>query len=146
MNHELLMILSKSMPMKAITVNGMPYLRRYFISIDADGTQHWLHHFLRSDSERHLHSHPWFAYSTILCGWYREQYPDMEVLRKAGEVNQLSPDTLHRIVDVKPDTWTYMTVYPTREPTWYFINDAGEKTIEKSSPTDWYLHCKPRDY
>ncbi len=138
MHHDLLMLLTANMPMKVIQVNDQDYLERYYVNTDLDGTQHWLHRFLRSDSERHLHSHPWEAESTILCGWYREQYPDMEVLRKQGDVNHINPDTLHRIVDVKPDTWTYMKVYPGRSDNWFFIGDDGAKTPMRTSEPEWW--------
>ncbi len=136
--HELLMVLTATMPCKTIEVNGEPYLDRYYVRTDDDGTQHWLHHFRRSDSERHLHSHPWEASSTILCGWYREQYTNIEVLRRTGDINHIVPETLHRIVDVKPDTWTYMKVMPGRRDDWFFIDDNGDKTSRATSEPEWW--------
>jgi hypothetical protein len=134
--------------MKTIQVSGEDYLERYFVG-EINGTQEWLHRFLRSDSERHLHSHPWDADSTILCGWYTE-----ECITKGGvkfecdfgekQINVITTDKLHRIIDVIPNTWTHMRVYPGREPNWHFIDDNGVKMQMKTSPEDWYLDCNSR--
>ena len=56
--HEILTLATASMPLKTIEVNGEEYLRRYFFKHLDDGSQLWLHHFLTTDSDRHLHSHP----------------------------------------------------------------------------------------
>jgi hypothetical protein len=56
--------------------NGEPYLRRYVLAEEGTGSaaEHlYLHHFLRSDPDRELHSHPWHARSLILVGGYREE-------------------------------------------------------------------------
>jgi len=147
MTHEQLMLITRTMPMKTIQVNGEDYLERYFVG-ELNGTQEWLHRFLRADSERHLHSHPWDADSTILCGWYTEEvaldFEQFETDWYEGEVNTITKDKIHRIVAVEPNTWTHMRVYPGREPHWYFIDDNGVKTQMETSPEDWHLSCKPR--
>ena len=149
MNHELMMKITALMPMKTIMVRGEPYLERYFVGVNEHGAQDWLHRFLRSDSEEHLHSHPWEADSTIICGWYEEQRLLRDKIKYstvfvAGDENIISTTTVHRIVDAEPNTWTHMRVYPGREPTWFFIEADGNKKIMESSPADWYLDCKPR--
>jgi hypothetical protein len=156
MNHEQLMLITATMPMKTIEVGGLPYLERYYIGTLPNGTQEWLHRFLRADSEPHLHSHPWDADSTILCGDYLEEVQrsnghKFSILHGAGMQNIITTDKLHRIVDVEPNTWTHMRVYAGREPVWYFIDDAtdtdvGTKTEMKTSPIDWWKYCKPRGY
>jgi hypothetical protein len=148
MDHNQLMLITRTMPMKKIQVNGEDYLERYFVG-ELNGTQEWLHRFLRADSERHLHSHPWDADSTILCGMYVEQIQrpngdKYEAYRNAGETNIITVGRLHRIIEVEANTWTHMRVYPGREPQWYFIDDNGVKTQVDTSPEDWYLSCKPR--
>lgn len=147
--HEQLMIITRTLPMKTIQVNGEDYLERYFLG-DSHGTQEWLHRFLRADSERHLHSHPWDADSTILCGWYTEEVlcgnniDKRQITWNSGEQNIITPNKIHRIIDVEPNTWTHMKVYPGRESSWFFINDDGEKNEMKTSPTDWWKDCAPR--
>ncbi len=149
MNHSQLMLLTRTMPMKTIFVGGEPYLERYFVGADAHGNQDWLHRFLRADSERHMHSHPWDADSTILCGMYVEQIQrpngdKYEAYRDAGETNIITVGRLHRIIEVEPNTWTYMKVYAGREPHWYFIGDDGVKTEMKTSPVEWWKDCAAR--
>lgn len=148
MDHEQLMLITRTMPMKTIVVRGEPYLERYFVGVDEQGNQDWLHHFLRADSEEHTHSHPWVARSTILCGGYLEQLlvndQKLEEWLSSGDVNTITPGTLHRIIDVEPDTWTHMRVYAGREDYWYFIDDNGVKTQMRASEPDWYKQCSPR--
>lgn len=142
--HEILMTITATMPMKTIPVNGHDYLQRYYVGTAPDGTDHWLHRFLRADSERHLHSHPFTARSTILTGCYLEQTPKGEIMRRAGDENHITPETLHRIIDVQPNTWTLMKVRPERLPDWYFIDDNGNKEYRKSSPREWWKEYGPR--
>lgn len=142
------MLITKFMPMKTIEVNGEPYLERYYVGQNENGDQDWLHRFIRSDSERHLHSHPWYAVSTILCGWYQEQIKKGDVVftahRDAGEENDIHPERIHRIIDVMPNTWTHMRVFAGREPTWFFIDDEGNRKVMETSPVDWWKGCKAR--
>ena len=145
MNHEFLMDITVGMPMKTINVNGEPYLERYFVCETADGTQLWLHRFLRNDSERHLHAHPWKARSRMLCGWYHEEREYGVTFRNMTDDEiYITPDRLHRISAVEPNTWTLMVVEPERLPQWYFVNDQGEREYMETSPRDWYNDCQPR--
>lgn len=151
MNHEQLILITRTMPVRTIDVGGEPYLERYYIGQDAHGNQEWLHRFLRADSEEHLHSHPWDADSTILCGAYCEEIQrsnghKFKIWHHEGTHNVITVDKLHRIVDVEPNTWTHMRVYAGREKFWYFIDDNGDKTEMKTSPVDWWKDCKPRNY
>lgn len=146
--HDLLMLITQYMPMKTIEINGEAYLERYFVGVDENGNQNWLHRFLRDDNERHVHSHPWYADSTILCGKYLEERflhgARVGIEYRAGARNSIFPSTLHRIIEVDPNTWTHMRVYAGREPTWYFIDDAGNKTEMQTSPVEWWKDCKCR--
>jgi len=142
--HDLLMLLTANYPMKTIEILGEPYLERYHVKTDEDGTQHWLHRFLRNDSERHQHSHPWEARSKILCGSYLEDRSGAHTLYQAGMTNLIMPETMHRIVEVEPNTWTYMRVLPGRAVSWAFIDDSGARTPMATSPEDWWKDCKVR--
>lgn len=141
---QALLILTESLPCKTIIINGEPYLERYYLKTDEDGTQHWLHRFLRSDAERHLHTHPWTAESTLLCGWYEEEREYARLLRCRGNTHTIKPDTLHRIAAVQPDTWTYLRVQPERESQWFFVDDDGNKVAMDTSPVDWWKGCQKR--
>ena len=149
MNHDILMILSATLPMKRIMVNDELYLERYHVKNDQDGTQHWLHRFLRNDSERHMHSHPWHAVSKVIYGSYTEDVRrvDGSILErsyKVGDTNYIPEDKIHRIITVAPNTWTYMIVRPERLDQWFFIDEKGNKHCMQTSPADWYLSCKTR--
>ncbi len=147
---ELLYELTKNLPMKIIPINDEPYLERYFVCEESDGTQQWLHHILRSDSERWLHTHPFNAISRILVGGYLEERfcPDptgitkgavIPVAYRPGSCNQITMETLHRIVRAEPNTWTLMTVKPERNPTWRFIGEEGER-VQRASDLDWHTY------
>lgn len=146
--HDYMMALTATMPMKTIIINDEPYLERYFAMVLPDGTQIWYHRFLRNDSERHLHSHPWQALSTILVGYYVEECAEGGVTTHTkyteGERNRIYFGTTHRIVEVEPDTWTMMIVDPGRLAEWHFIDDDSTKTAMPTSPFEWHKDCKPR--
>ena len=141
--HDQLMRITFHLPCKTIAINGEDYLERYYLG-EQLGDQYWLHRILRNDSERHLHSHPGTATSTIICGSYTEQRDTGKIHYKAGRKNNIGPHTLHRIIAVQPNTWTLMQVSPGRLPEWFFIDDNGNKTPVKTSPTDWHTECRTR--
>ena len=154
MNNETLMAMTSKMPMKTIEVNGQPYLERYFAGYTEDGGQWWYHRFLRSDSERHLHTHPWTGTAMILRGKYVEHLRPVgnidaknDRLRtfRVGKVNEIFPTTLHRIVEVEPDTWTLLNVAPGRTSEWKFIAEDGSEVVMKPSPENWHETCHPRE-
>lgn len=78
---------------------GSDYLRRWRIVRDPGGVGNfYLHQILRSDSDRHLHNHPWPFRTVLLHGGYeqitrhggREEYG-------AGDTYTLTPDDFHRL-------------------------------------------------
>lgn len=147
--HDSMMALTADMPCKTIEINGEKYLERYFAHQLADGTQVWYHRFLRNDSERHLHSHPWRARSVILCGFCIEERLSEggkkdRIHYLPGHLNHINQGTTHRIVEVEPDTWTQMIVSPGRHPKWYFIDDNGNETEMPTNPFEWHQDFKPR--
>lgn len=153
MNLDHLLRITASMPMRTIQVGGADYLQRYYASTTEDGGQWWYHRFLRADSERHLHTHPWHGTAMLLRGRYVEQLRpvgninDINDRRRyfsVGRVNEIHPETLHRIVEVEPDTWTLLYIAPGRRPTWKFIAEDGSETVVQSSPEDWWKDCGVR--
>ncbi|HEY6527119.1 MAG TPA: hypothetical protein VIZ65_00375 [Cellvibrionaceae bacterium] len=148
---DALTVLTADMPCKKIIINNALYLRRYFVRENADGSQEWLHEFITEDGERHLHSHPWNAISTILCGGYTEEYYYPTITQtqfkeyRPGDHNIISPDRIHRIARVQSKTWTHMMVPPSRLPNWYFVNDKSEKEHIPSSPLNWWKNETTRD-
>lgn len=146
--NAVMMSFTARMPCKEIPVNGELYLRRYFMCEHTDGGQEWIHQFVSRDGDRHLHSHPWHAVSTILVGEYTEEYIDDEEKKertlRAGDINVLDPGHIHRIASVSPFCWTHMVVGGSRLPQWYFVDDSGAKEFVNTSPADWWKDCKLR--
>lgn len=169
--NELMLDLTKEMPMKQIDINGRPYLQRYYAGTTADNRDLWLHRFMSSDGERHLHCHPFNARSVILSGSYIEEYAyegsEGSAIREVDylDVDKLifmltHPSTMiisalrmgrpitvfdwHRIAEVRPDTWTLFIVDPERLPMWFFRDDEGKLEPVVASPRDWHLGFGPR--
>lgn len=53
-----------------------PLMVRYYLTPNIFGLRLCLHHFLRSDHDRHFHDHPWNFISLILTEGYFENQPD----------------------------------------------------------------------
>lgn len=84
----------------------------------------FLHHFLRSDDDGALHSHPWsWAVSLVLVGGYREErrVGDSVVSRivKPWSLNFLRGSDYHRVDLLEEDAWTLFLVGP-KVSTWFF--------------------------
>lgn len=86
-----------------------------------------VHHIMREDRDRDMHSHPWSARSVILKGHYiEERESDSSAtgkqlfLRRPGATVHLSCDDYHRICEVGPEgTWTLFISGPWRQ-VWCF--------------------------
>lgn len=141
--HQFLMRLTKNRPMRLIEINGDAYLERYHIA-SIFGFKIWLHRFIRNDSERHLHNHPWHALSVILTGGYREivaldGYRNLDIVDyEAGNVNVIRANKTHRILRVEPNTWTLMLVSPRVRKNWFFVNDDGDMEAGPNGGSDWH--------
>jgi hypothetical protein len=145
--HESLLRSVTGCPCRVIQINGSDYLHRFFMGHSSDGGQIWLHHFLREDSERHLHTHAWRGTAIVLTGQYTECLATDSGNRmrtfSPGWVNQIHESTLHRIVSVEPNTWTLLHIKPGRAKYWAFIDDEGNRQEVESAGEEWYLHCAP---
>lgn len=143
-------------PMRLIEINGEPYLERYYMGTVL-GRQLWLHRFVRDDSERHVHDHPWTALSLILTGGYTEQVATLVTMgraparttlamrqhdRRAPGINLIGAQRLHRITSVQPDTWTLMIVGPRHGKGWFFYSQSPDGVRARqpfsSTPDDWW--------
>jgi hypothetical protein len=71
----------------------------------------FLHEFMRSDSDRCLHDHPWPFISIVLRGGYTEQMPDGMHRRRPGSILFRRANAAHRI-EIDPDTrpWSLVIV------------------------------------
>lgn len=90
---------------------GDKYLTRYIIA-RTPFFRVFLHQFHGPDPDRHVHNHPWKAVSWILTGGYLEWLDSPHSshieprFHEPGDLNWLEEDEYHRIVAVKPGTWT----------------------------------------
>lgn len=111
-----------------------------------------LHHIMRADQDRHLHSHPWNARTIILKGWYVEEryfdesprgavkreanaqkpahlrfgYSTTSETRIAGYTGRLLFGQYHRITQVPRDgVWTLFITWRKRG-SWGFDVDGRE--------------------
>lgn len=103
-----------------------PYLRRWFVVPRNLHMNIYLHHFLRSDDDRALHSHPWlWNESLLLEGSYIEHLPGpYEVLRTEGESVRRSGEAWHRVELINGPVWTLFLTGPVvRE--WGFLCPQG---------------------
>ncbi len=129
-----------NMPVRFIRSNpNRPYLERYFLT-EFDGQFAYLHRFVNGDGDRYIHDHPWdFASSLILTGSYTEfrregiHAPEQELIWLPGEVNEIQGDTLHRIEETEPETWT-LFIHTAWVRDWGFLNDAGEMIRNQDEP------------
>jgi len=125
------------LPRRDITgPDGSLYVSQYLLSPSAEKTA-WrlrLHHFVRGDVDRELHSHPWYGVSLILAGGYFEEYrvqpnrlrwPEKYVVLtrifRPGAINLITPETFHRVDLVEHDAWTLFLSSPMRG-SWGFWN------------------------
>ena len=117
MIRRMLFQLTANLPCRLIDLDGEPYLERYYLFSFRKVT-FYLHRFVSSDSERHLHNHPWgWGSALVLAGSYLEEkavdicpqasesgcVTEMRVVRWCNSVNG---NKLHRIHKAKPNTWT----------------------------------------
>ena len=116
--NRLLHRLTATRPCRLITIGQKPYLERYFLG-EALGVTFYLHRFVSSDSERHVHNHPWrHGCSFILSGAYTEEVATDICPTSGNEAgcltefvrrrwfNTVGGSTFHRIHDAAPGTWT----------------------------------------
>ena len=112
----LLYRLTANRPARLIKLNNKPYLERYFVA-RLFGVTLYLHRFVSSDRERHLHNHPWtWSRSLVLSGGYDEEVVlDLTTASASGCVtasrrvkwfNRVDGSHFHRIANAAPHTWT----------------------------------------
>jgi hypothetical protein len=91
-----------------------------------------LHHFLRGDENHALHDHPWWNITVVLSGGYSELTNDVftEGPRDTGDVVCRSASSAHRLVDVRPHTWT-LFLHGWWQRDWGFHFPEGWKSARK---------------
>lgn len=141
MQHEWLLAKTANMKVKQIKRSPIhAYLDRYFVAYFL-GITIYLHHFRDNDGDEALHCHPWWAISLILVGGYIQEWTKRFCSRigwkshvsshNAPSVNFIGPDTKHRILKIRPNTWTLFIIGPSFRG-WFFYKKyrvAGEKNM-----------------
>lgn len=141
---KLLFNLGANLPCRLITIDGNPYLERYYIG-KVLGITFYLHRFVSADTERNVHDHPWgWAFAIVLAGGYQEerlQYFDLKSggwVSKTrnihrGKINIINASAFHRIGQAKPETYT-LFVHGPRVKGWGFLKvlDLWDGKIERS--------------
>lgn len=140
-----------------------PYLERYYL-FSLWGRRFYLHRFLGGDVDESLHNHPWKESSSwILTGGYLEykafrrgpdDYGKLEVSSrrlKAGNINRINSECLHRIVRARPETWTvFWHTIPRVQPWGFVVEDAasGARFHPYSSDRgpDWFKRAPKGRY
>jgi hypothetical protein len=115
-----------SRPDRVIGGHVFPYLKRWFVIPRNPWFNVYLHHFLRSDDDRALHTHPWrWNFSVLLRGVYLEHMPGgAEKMRRAPCVVWRSGAAPHRIELISGPVWTlFCTGKSVRE--WGFLCARG---------------------
>lgn len=161
--NKLLMWLTRNLPLRTIPLASGPYLERYFVC-QWFGVNVYLHRFLSSDTERHLHNHPWgWGGSVVLSGGYDEESvldlcPRMpggaiSRLRRVNWFNRVDGNHFHRISNAAPNTWTLFIHGPRQWATrpdgvpvrkgWGFLENC--KFVEyPSAAEDWWQYAPRR--
>lgn len=115
--NRLLYRLTANTPARLIKLDGRPYLERYYVG-RLFGVTFYLHRFVSSDSERHLHNHPWgWGRALVLSGGYDEEVvTDLApsagpsgcavTTRRVRFWNRVNGNHFHRIANAAPGTWT----------------------------------------
>ena len=123
--------LARTLPRREIQPGGKPYLTRYYCAgwmphkrVSAPSLM--LHHFVASDPDHEVHSHPWaWSASLVLVGGYHEQrctHPsELPTLHTylPGDVNVILAADRHRIELIGSDCWTLFLAGPYLQP-WTF--------------------------
>lgn len=117
-----------------IYTDGKKYLQRTYIKKKGWLPEIFLHRFYASDSDRHLHNHPWrWAKSLILSGSYKEEryywdiMPDSTwapaIVWSPGKINSIKATDYHRVT-LLSETVTTLFVAGKRTQSWGFWVDG----------------------
>jgi hypothetical protein len=109
----------------------------------------FVHEFLRGDSDREYHNHPWkFSVSLILAGGYTEErlvlvdgdYKVVTRTLRPGMINIIRADDFHRValLDGKT-TWTLFVAGERTGEEWGFLDIATREFV------DWREHLQRRE-
>jgi hypothetical protein len=130
--------MARRLPKQDIRPHDTPYLTRYFAAGWSPfgapaGPSIFLHHFVASDPNDAVHSHPWdWGCSLILVGGYVEHRwltDGTWVSRtvEAGDVNVILPTDRHRVDLLGADCWSLFLAGVYAQP-WGFYRPPPKET------------------
>lgn len=97
-----------------------PYLLRWYVIPRNPVFNIYLHHFRRSDDDRALHDHPWWNFSWLLEGDYREEVPadptDPSGARKV--IQRVEGATAFRLAKASHRVMLYQYISGIEIPVW----------------------------
>ena len=117
-----------------------PMLIRYRLIQSPHGSL-YVHHHLRPDADRDVHDHPWWFCTFVLRGGYVEEFRPKRhkfdlVWRRAfgyswhNRFHRMSLQSAHKIVYVKPNTWTLLVVSKKKQEWGFWVQ--GPAHIQSS--------------
>lgn len=111
-----------------------PYMLRWWVIPRNRFFNVYLHHFLRSDDDRALHTHPWLNVSILLEGSYVEHLVEGAFRRRAGNVvMRWSGHIAHRIELTDGPCWSLFITGPVYKD-WGFLCPQGRSSRPPESP------------
>lgn len=126
---RLLYRLVDRLPQDALIIDGLVYMRRYYLFNPRKKHDKRfmvrLHEILEPDPGRDFHDHPFDFASLIIAGDYIEARPDKpRTTRRRWSWAFRPAEAMHRITIVAPNTWTLVFTGPIRRQ-WGFMTSDG---------------------
>lgn len=100
-----------------------PMLIRYFV-LRTPLFAIFLHHFRRSDNDRHVHDHPWSFVTLLLSGGYWEHLPDRTSKWRKRFSILYRPAEWQHWVEIEKPVWT-LVLRLRRRREWGFVTPRG---------------------
>jgi len=110
---------------------GGPLLTRYYL-LDSPWLALYLHHFHRSDNDRHVHDHPWSFITFLFSGGYWEHVPKFAEIPEGEQVRLYRrrfsilwrPAEWRHWVEIERPLWTLVLRFRRRRE-WGFWTERG---------------------
>jgi hypothetical protein len=122
-----------------------PYLEKWRLSTEEDGSARLLHHILRSDGDEELHDHPWDNRTLMVDGGYWEitetgrrwVAPGEVVIRKAGEFHRIELEPGIQPITIfwhgpKINEWGFLGPDGKKIPAKEFLANSGSYRLNGS--------------
>lgn len=103
-----------------------PYMKRWVLNLGLFSIR--LHHWYRSDDDRHMHDHPWSFLGLVLKGSYDDITSNGSVTLKAGKLFYRKAKHLHYVkVPKGRDCWTLLLTGPVIRKWGFQVGDKWRK-------------------